>query len=91
MKFKNKSDEIIPIAHFPAYIRDDIIQNYVLNPQSIKSGCKSGKKLSDPDQKWVEKWFEIEAKDLDLVKNIANKIIVKYYTKFWTNVDENII
>lgn len=61
MKFKSKSDQTIPVAHYPAYIRDDIIKNCVENAISIKSGCKSGKKLSDPDQKWIEKWFEVEA------------------------------
>jgi hypothetical protein len=49
MKFKSKSDQTIPVAHYPAYIRDDIIKNCVENAISIKSGCKSGKKLSDPD------------------------------------------
>jgi hypothetical protein len=28
--------------------------------ESVKSGMKSGEKISDSDSRWVEKWFEIK-------------------------------
>lgn len=54
----------------------------------IKSGQKCGRKLSDPDSKWVEKWYEVKCKDLSgaMQKNVVSDIIVKFYTKFWVNI-----
>lgn len=30
----------------------------------VKSGLKSGRKLSNTDSRWVEKWFEVKCKDI---------------------------
>ena len=58
---------------------------------SIKSGIKCGRKLSDSDSRWVEKWFEIKCKDLSgaLNNNVVSDIIVKFFTKFWVNIQSN--
>lgn len=53
--------------------------------QSVKSGLKTGRKLSNADSRWVEKWFEVKCKDVS--DPIVTDIIVKNYSKFWTNID----
>lgn len=30
----------------------------------VKSGQKCGRKLSNADSRWVEKWFEVKCKDV---------------------------
>jgi len=65
---------------------------------------KLGQKMSDEDSKWVEKWYEVRCQDtrtrnLKVApstaqasgKKIVTDIIVKYYTKFWTNVVDDTI
>ena len=71
---------------------------------SVKCGMKLGQKMSDEDSKWVEKWYEVRCQDTKTrnlkvapstvqasTKKIVTDIIVKYYTKFWTNVEEDTI
>lgn len=56
---------------------------------SVKSGLKCGRKLSDADSRWVEKWFEIKCKDVakgGRNEEIVTDIIVKSYSKLWTNI-----
>ena len=36
------------------------------NIRSIKSGLKIGKKLSDGDNKWLERWYEIQFSDIEI-------------------------
>ena len=36
------------------------------NVTSIKSGLKIGKKLSDGDNKWLERWYEIQFSDIEI-------------------------
>lgn len=65
---------------------------------------KLGQKMSDEDSKWVEKWYEVRCQDTrtrnlkvapstvqGTGKKIVSDMIVKYYTKFWTNVEEDTI
>jgi hypothetical protein len=54
---------------------------------SIKSGLKTGRKLSNADSRWVEKWFEVKCKDVQ--DSVVTDIIVKKFSKFWTNIDTN--
>lgn len=58
---------------------------------TIKAGQKCGRKLSDSDSKWVEKWFEIKCKDVSgpSSNNVVTDIIVKLYSKFWVNIEQN--
>lgn len=60
---------------------------------SMKSGQKAGRKLSNADSRWVEKWYEIKCKDVQTSskagEQIVTDIIVKHFAKFWTNVEEN--
>lgn len=60
---------------------------------SIKGGYKYGKKLSDPDIKWTEQWFEAQCLDTkgSSPSNKREKIIVKLISKLWTNVEKNTI
>lgn len=66
----------------------------------MKLGCKQ----SDMDARWVEKWYELKCKDMGTEKNkvessdegstnkkVVSYIIVKFYSKFWTNVEKNSI
>ena len=57
----------------------------------VKSGQKCGRKLSDSDSRWVEKWYEVKCKDLSgaVTNNVVSDIIVKFYTKFWINIQNN--
>lgn len=50
----------------------------------IKSGFKLGRKVSDHDQRWAEKWYEIKCKDFSLENKKTKDVIVKFYSKFWT-------
>jgi hypothetical protein len=81
-------------------IPDYILADLVVGPNqliefnmiySIKAGQKCGRKLSDPDSRWVEKWWEVKCKDLSgaLQKNVVSDIIVKFYTKFWVNIQSS--
>mmetsp|Transcript_19352 Transcript_19352/g.29664 ORF Transcript_19352/g.29664 Transcript_19352/m.29664 type:complete len:144 (-) Transcript_19352:1911-2342(-) len=38
---------------------------------SVKSGLKIGRKLSDADSKWVEKWFEVKLSDSHIAHSTA--------------------
>lgn len=60
------------------------------NASSVKCGMKLGSKLSDLDSKWVEKWYEVRCKDVNS-DHVVHDIIVKFYSKFWTNVESNTI
>lgn len=59
----------IAAEHVPAYIRDDVragvaFQSIVYKfVTEIKGGVKLGRKVSDADARWAEKWFEIRCKD----------------------------
>jgi hypothetical protein len=55
---------------------------------SVKSGLKTGRKLSNADSRWVEKWFEVKCKDVSDTKEVS-EIIVKIFSKFWTNINTN--
>lgn len=87
-----KKGEIEP-KHFPEYILNDLTQQgfkYDL-VSCIKSGLKCGRKLSDSDSRWIEKWYEVKCKDVSGAekKNVVSDIIVKFYTKLWVNVFKN--
>jgi hypothetical protein len=43
-----------------------------------------GRKVSDKDSKWAEKWYEIKCKDVMLKDKKLQNIIIKFYSKFWT-------
>ena len=50
----------------------------------------------NPDIKWTEEWFEIECSDSSEIldgneETKSQKINVKFYSKLWTNIDENTI
>ena len=53
----------------------------------IKSGLKLGRKCSDHDAKWGEKWFEIKCKEASIQDRTVVDVIVKLYSKFWTKLD----
>ena len=91
MMFKSKSNSVIPIIQYPTYIREDILHSCATNIVELKSGYKSGKKLSDPDVKWVEKWFEVKSNDAGVKKDTSSQILVKSQSKFWTNIEDNTI
>lgn len=55
----------------------------------MKSGIKLGRKVSDENAKWGEKWFEIRCKDATLSDKRVVDVIVKLFSKFWTK-DESI-
>ena len=61
--------------------------------KSMKSGLKAGRKLSNTDSRWVEKWYEIKCKDVQSTnragEQIVTDIIVKHFAKFWTNTEAN--
>lgn len=50
----------------------------------MKSGVKLGRKVTDVDAKWAEKWFEIRCKAAVSPDNRVADIIVKLFSKFWT-------
>lgn len=50
----------------------------------IKSGIKLGRKFSDQDEKWGEKWFEIRCRDANTKDRQVVSVIIKFYSKFWT-------
>lgn len=54
---------------------------------NVKSGLKTGRKLSNADSRWVEKWFEVKCKDIS--DSVVTDIIVKNFYKFWTNIETN--
>jgi len=55
------------------------------------SGQKIGSKLSDSDSIWVEKWFEVKIQDghLGEAGHVPKDLIIKSWSKFWTNVENN--
>ena len=59
------------------------------------TGQKAGKHIAEPDKKWIEKWFELTCDDMSPPDHPSNaplqSIIVKYFSKFWTNLDTNLI
>ena len=65
----------------------------------LKGGQKFGKDMSNLDKKWTEEWFELICKDTMNRTMLENKhkekksdgIVVKFYTKLWTNCDDNSI
>ena len=58
----------------------------------LRCGQKIGKKLSDPDSKWCEKWFEVKCLDNQNTKSEEPQhIIIKYYAKFWTDIESRMI
>ena len=52
----------------------------------LKCGLKLGRKLTDPDKKWAEKWIEVKCFDSD-----NTQIIIKYIIKFWTDIEKRTI
>lgn len=63
--------------------------------KSMRSGQKAGRKLSNTDSRWVEKWYEIKCKDVQTSNKagdqVVTDIIVKHFSKFWTNTEQNTI
>ena len=62
-EFKN-----IQKKHIPSYIQQDLLLGpnemiEVKQISEIKCGQKIGKKVSDGDARWCEKWFEIKCID----------------------------
>ena len=59
------------------------------------TGQKAGKHIAEPDKKWIEKWFELSCDDMSPPDHPSTAplqaIIVKYFSKFWTNIDTNMI
>ena len=58
----------IASVHIPNYIKPDLklTPNQMIEVKQIsdmKCGQKIGRKISDPDAKWCEKWFEIKCID----------------------------
>lgn len=86
-------------------LQKGLFQNVDFNDISnLKCGMKLGCKQSDLDARWVEKWYELRCKDMGTEKSkvessdegstdkqVVSYIIVKFYSKFWTNVDKNTI
>jgi len=66
-KGDNKTDKL-SMAVVPEYVSkelQDLDQPLQYNLIScVKSGLKSGRKLSNTDSRWVEKWFEVKCKDI---------------------------
>lgn len=96
LKSDKKEKGTIDIKTVPSYIRNDLTvgpqQSIEFNMISeVKCGQKAGRKLSDSDSRWVEKWYEIKCKDLSgsVSNNVVSDIIVKFYTKFWVNIQNN--
>jgi hypothetical protein len=46
-----------------------------------------GRKVSDKDTKWAEKWYEIKCKDVLLSNKKVTDVIIKFYSKFWTKLE----
>lgn len=80
----------IAAEHIPPYIRDDIRAGFAFQHitynfvTEVKSGVKLGRKVSDVDARWAEKWFEIKCKDAVLSDKRVVDVIVKLFSKFWT-------
>jgi len=86
-------------------LQKGLFQNVDFNEISnLKCGMKLGCKPSDLDARWVEKWYELKCKDMGTEKSkvessdegstnkqVVSHIIVKFYSKLWTNVDKNTI
>lgn len=86
-------------------LQKGLFQNVDFNEiTNLKCGMKLGCKQSDLDARWVEKWYELRCKDMGTEKSkvessdegstdkqVVSYIIVKFYSKFWTNVDKNTI
>lgn len=89
-------DESVMPEYIVKEIRKTRDQPIVFNLiKSMKSGQKAGRKLSNTDSKWVEKWYEIKCKDIQSTNKegdqIVTDIIVKQFSKFWTNTEHNFI
>lgn len=55
---------------------------------NIKGGSKYGKKISNPDIKWTEEWYECGILDDTLGDNPTQvKLRIKFFSKLWTNVE----
>lgn len=85
-----RNTSTIALQHVPQYIQQDVqmgvsyqrIQyNYI---SEIKSGIKLGRKFSDQDERWGEKWFEIRCKEANVNDQQIVNVIIKFYSKFWT-------
>lgn len=64
----SKQAKTIQMKHIPSYIKQDLRIDAsemveIFQMSEIKCGQKIGKKISDADSKWCEKWFEIKCKD----------------------------
>jgi len=76
----------------PEYIRADLEAGSKFQSISyefiteVKCGIKLGRRFSDVDAKWAEKWYEIRCKDVSALKGTkkVTDVIVKFVSKFWT-------
>jgi len=76
----------------PEYIRGDLEAGSKFQSISyefiseVKCGIKLGRRFSDVDAKWAEKWYEIRCKDVSVAKGKkkVTDVIVKFVSKFWT-------
>lgn len=95
----NSEGHCIQLEELPVYIQDEFRMGMFQSSRSdaitfVKSGLKSGKNLSDPDKKWVEKWFEVSTDDIPSEEDPTapvQPVVLKYFSKFWTDVDLNMI
>ena len=61
---KQNPNGFINPQHAPDYMKNLITQfEHITN---IKSGLKIGKKLSNGDDKWLERWYEIQFADIEI-------------------------
>lgn len=76
---------------------NDVPINKIL---SLKGGCKYGKKISNPDIKWTEEWFEVVCQDAELSEiwtgievnkdnNKKQQVMIKYFSKLYTKIEDS--
>lgn len=97
---KHHADQI-QREELPAYLQNDLAPQGLFQPlqfnsiRNLMTGQKAGKHIAEPDKKWIEKWFELSCDDMSPADQPTNAplqaIIVKYVSKFWTNIDLNLI
>lgn len=89
-----RDSSTIANQYVPNYIQDDVIESNSYQAISyryiseIKSGIKLGRKISDNDEKWGEKWFEIRCKEATVKDKKVVDVIIKLFSKFWTKFDK---
>ena len=85
-----RTSSTISNEYIPQYISMDVMDGKTYQNitykfiTEIKSGLKLGRKCSDHDAKWGEKWFEINCKEAQLKDKTVLDVKIKFYSKFWT-------